>query len=103
MQLKTMNLPATLRFGHKYTKTYKIRRVQWFRLSLSKVPNKVGVSLPSLKDGNRYSFRNAVFRLFRIPNNGQVHKPSDSRIKLMLLTYFKRKDSEIISSIIFKV
>jgi hypothetical protein len=34
---------------------------QWLRLALSKGPNRVGVSLSSPKDGNRPSFRNAVF------------------------------------------
>jgi hypothetical protein len=36
-------------------------RVQWFRLALSKGPNRVGVSLPSPEDGNRSSLRNVVF------------------------------------------
>jgi hypothetical protein len=35
--------------------------VQGLRLALSKGPNRVGVSLPSLEDGNRSGFRNVVF------------------------------------------
>jgi hypothetical protein len=35
--------------------------IQWLNLALSKGPSRVGVSLPSPEDGNRSSFRNAVF------------------------------------------
>jgi hypothetical protein len=35
--------------------------VPWLRLALSKGLNRVGVSLPSSEDGNRFSFRNGVF------------------------------------------
>jgi hypothetical protein len=35
--------------------------VQWLRLALFRVPNIVGISIPSPEDGNRCSFRNVVF------------------------------------------
>jgi hypothetical protein len=35
--------------------------VQWLTLDLSNGPNRLVVRLPSLEDGNRSSFRNAVF------------------------------------------
>jgi hypothetical protein len=35
--------------------------VQWLRLALSKGPNRVGVSLPSPKEGNTFSFQNIVY------------------------------------------
>jgi hypothetical protein len=44
------------------------------RIALSQGPNRVGVSLPSLEDGNRSNFRNFVFE-FR--KTDKVHKPSD--------------------------
>jgi hypothetical protein len=34
---------------------------EWLRLALTTGPNCVGVSLSSLEEGNRSSFRNAVF------------------------------------------
>jgi hypothetical protein len=48
--------------------------------SLSKGPNRVGVSLPSPEDGNRSSFLNVVFLLsyLEVRAMNKVHKPSDS-------------------------
>jgi hypothetical protein len=40
-------------------------------LSHSKGLNRVGVSLTTPEDGNRSSFQNVVFSMFRIPNDGQ--------------------------------
>jgi hypothetical protein len=48
-------------------------------LALSNEPNRVGVSLLTPEDGNRPSFRNAVFSShveFRTMD--KFHKPSDS-------------------------
>jgi hypothetical protein len=36
--------------------------LEWLRWAVSKVPNRVGVSLSSPEDGNRSSFRNVVFK-----------------------------------------
>jgi hypothetical protein len=52
---------------------------KWLRLSLSEWPKRVGVSLSTPEDGNRFSFRNNVFSSyieFRTMDN--IHKPSDS-------------------------
>jgi hypothetical protein len=49
------------------------------RLALSKRPNRVGVSLSSPEDGNRYSFQNVVFSSFE--NSGLWTK---SRIPVIL-------------------
>jgi hypothetical protein len=46
----------------------------WFRLTLSKGPNWVGVFSPSPEDGNRCSFRNVVFILLRTPDDGRSPK-----------------------------
>jgi hypothetical protein len=48
-----------------------LTRKQWLRWALSTGPNRVGVSFPLPEDGNRLSFRNDVFYLFRIPDDGQ--------------------------------
>jgi hypothetical protein len=45
--------------------------------SLSKGPNRVGVSLPSPKDGNRSSFRNVAVQS-EFWTMDKVHKPSVS-------------------------
>jgi hypothetical protein len=53
--------------------------VEWLRLALSKGPNRVSVSLPSLENGGSSSFRNVVFSIyleFRTMNT--VQKPNDS-------------------------
>jgi hypothetical protein len=42
-------------------------------LALAKGPNRVGVSLPSPEDGNRYSFRNAVFFLVDDGHGAETH------------------------------
>jgi hypothetical protein len=41
------------------------------KAKLNQGPNRVGVSLPSPEDGNRFSFRYVVFLLFEIPDDGQ--------------------------------
>jgi hypothetical protein len=44
----------------------------------SKGPNRVSVSLLSHEDENRSSFQNMSFLVFRVPEDGQVQKPSNS-------------------------
>jgi hypothetical protein len=52
---------------------------QRLRLALSKGPNRVGVSLPSLEDGNRYSLGHNVFYSYVDSQTlDKVQKPSDS-------------------------
>jgi hypothetical protein len=45
---------------------------------LSEKPNRVGVSPPTPEDGNRSSFRNAVFYFFEYLTVNKVRKPSNS-------------------------
>jgi hypothetical protein len=53
--------------------------VQWLSLSLSKAPNRRGVSLPWREGGNSPSFRNAVIsNYFEFWKQDNVHKPIDS-------------------------
>jgi hypothetical protein len=53
--------------------------IHWLKLALSKGPNKVGVSLPSLEGGNRSSFRIVVFSGYlEFRNEDKVQKPGDS-------------------------
>jgi hypothetical protein len=50
-----------------------------WRLTLSKGPNSVGVSLPSPEDGNRSSVRNFIFLVYlEFWTMDEVQKPSNS-------------------------
>jgi hypothetical protein len=60
------------------------------RLALSKEPNRVAVSLPSPEEGNRSSFRNAVFQYLEFRTMDKVQKPSNS--KLIVLVHFMGAD-----------
>jgi hypothetical protein len=52
---------------------------QWLSLTLSKGPNNVGVSLPSLEVENRPSFRNVTFfSCLELLTMDKIQKPSDS-------------------------
>jgi hypothetical protein len=43
------------------------------------VHNNVGISLPSPEDGNRFSFRNAVFSSYlKFRKTDKVYKPNES-------------------------
>jgi hypothetical protein len=53
--------------------------VQQLSLALSKGPSRVGVSLPLFRDGNRSSYRDAMFsRYLQFRTMDEVQKPSDS-------------------------
>jgi hypothetical protein len=57
------------------------RVVQLLRLTLSKVPNNVGVFLLSPENGNRSSFRNVMFSSYlEFRALDKVQKPSDSEV-----------------------
>jgi hypothetical protein len=53
------------------------------RLSLSKLPNRVGVPPPSPEDGNRPSLETLCFLEYRAKD--QVQKPSNSERKMLLI------------------
>jgi hypothetical protein len=59
--------------------------VQRLKLVLSKVPNRVGVSLPSPEDGKRSSFRNVFSTYFEFRTMDKSHKPGDSELSGVLL------------------
>jgi hypothetical protein len=65
--------------------------IQWSKLALSKVPNRVGTSLPSPEDTNRPSFRNVVFSCclecrtmgkIQKLNNSDYYKPSSEHFRI---------------------
>jgi hypothetical protein len=51
--------------------------------------NRVGIFLPSSEDGNRSSFQNEVFLVFRIPDDGQVQHLSNSECYILSSKYFR--------------
>jgi hypothetical protein len=51
-----------------------------FRLALSKGPNRRGISLPSPEDGKRSVSETLLFLVFRIPDEDEVQKASDSEV-----------------------
>jgi hypothetical protein len=59
--------------------------VQRLGLALSNWPNRIGVSL-SPENGNRSSFRNVVFSSFKIPDDWQSPKTSNSNFNICYST-----------------
>jgi hypothetical protein len=60
-----------------YLDNAQIQNFQWLRLAPSKGPNRVGVSFPSVEDGN-ISLRNVVFYSYlEFRTMDKVRKPSD--------------------------
>jgi hypothetical protein len=66
----------------------KLSSYEWLRLALSKVPSRVGVTLPSAEDGNRYSYLNVVLYCHM---DSTLCRQSMAPKLILMLTLYKLK------------